>query len=417
MKIVLLWLVIALIAKDTSQLNDPYILRGSAQLLCLIAGGYWLLLNRSGGVLTRYWPVFGYLAVVLASAVWSPLPGYVLFQAFSLAAVLIFFVAYFDRYRATDQRPTALLMNATIALYAAVAAISLALIAVAPAIAYGALDNGDAGIEYRFRGLFSKAGLMGSAAGLTLGMAWFGIRRFWLRIVVLVPAVLCLALTLSRTFWVAALVAGLMTSWRYTPHLRRLVAVAVLLVGVVWASLAAVGYQFDTAAAGRAVRVESVTTLTGRLGLWDEAFDAFEQSPVLGYGYTTGAAGLKSVQMFTRKLGNIDASRNIGRTTLHNGYLQSLLDVGLIGTFFYLTVMLLGIKRVYQLDRRRRYAAEFYGLIFLVIANVTQSVIYSASVFDSLLFWGLAIFALSLRPDSDVAAARVSYKPIALPVR
>ena len=52
-----------------------------------------------------------------------------------------------------------------------VALLSLVLLLVAPGMAYGAIYTGDAGLEYRFRGLFSQAGLMGTAAGATLGMA------------------------------------------------------------------------------------------------------------------------------------------------------------------------------------------------------------------------------------------------------
>ncbi len=81
---------------------------------------------------------------------------------------------------------------------------------------------------------------------------------------------------------------------------------------------------------------------------------------------------------------------------MHNGYIQSLVDSGVIGTLFYVLVVLLAIRSFYRYDRKRAFPAEFAGLIFLTVANLGEAVIYSASVFSSILFWLLAIFALSL---------------------
>ena len=137
MKIMLLVLVVALIAKDTSQINDPYIMRGLAQGLCIVVGGAWLLANLSGQLLRRYWPVWGYLAALTLSAAWTVAPFYVWLQLASLAAVLLFYVAYFEGGRAQEDGGIGLLLDAAVTLYGLVAALSLIVMFTHPAIAYG----------------------------------------------------------------------------------------------------------------------------------------------------------------------------------------------------------------------------------------------------------------------------------------
>jgi hypothetical protein len=398
MKAVLIVLVVALIAKDTSQLNDPYIMRGVAQGICLVVGGLWVLSNLSGRLLNRYWPVWGYLAALILSAGWNAAPSYVWLQFASLAAVLLFYVAYFEASTAQQDGGVGLLLDAVAALYALVAALSLVVMFTHPKIAYGAVDNGLAGIEFRFRGLFPKAGMLASAAGFTIGAVWFSRRGALLKAAVMSVCGLCLALTLARTLWVA-LTIGILAV--YAMDRRKstkwlLMGSGLAVVALLWLGIKAFDVTLDVSQA-RFLRTESITTLTGRALLWEEGLKAFYQQPVLGYGYTAGASGLMSSsgRSATDEAG-IDSTRDLGKTTLHSGYLQSLLDSGIVGTFFYLAVIAVPVVRL----MRRRLAAPrdravFFGLVYFAVANAGQNLIYSASVFDSLLFFGLAIYAMA----------------------
>ena len=62
----------------------------------------------------------------------------------------------------------------------------------------------------------------------------------------------------------------------------------------------------------------------------------------------------------------------------------------------------LSIHRFYRYDKKRAFPAEFAGLIFLSVANLSEDAIYSASVFSSVLFWLLALFAFSLEGGAKV---------------
>lgn len=396
MKIALVILIAALIAKDTSQLNDPYVMRGIAQGLCLFAGGVWLLSNFSMGILRSYWPIFGYMTALLVATTGAASPEFVLLQLLSLSAALLFFIAYFENQHIAGGISTSTLINASTYLYAFVALISLVVMYTHPGIAYGSIDNGDAGIEHRFRGLFPKAGMLASAVGVTIGLIWFSNQKILLKFPIIAICAACLFFTLSRTFWIALAGGVLATYWIYSPQSRKKILFSLLAFVPLFVAFKTFDISVDLSKA-KFARTETITNLTGRVGLWEQGLKAFMQSPILGYGYTAGATGLNVMHGREAEASGVEAGRNVSKETMHSGYLQSLLDSGIVGTFFYLSILLVALSRLYRLDVNRQHRAEFFALVYFAIANITQNIIYSASVFDSLLFFALATFAMSLR--------------------
>ena len=395
LKFTLLVLVVGLIAKDTSQLNDPYIIRGLAQGLCLVVGGIWLLSNFSSQLFPRYWPVWGYLAALTLSAGWLGSPVYVWLQIASLAAVLLFFVAYFEARAALEDGGVGYLLDVVVLLYGLVAALSLMVKFTHPGIAYDVLYIGDVGMESRFRGLFPKAGMLASAAGLTFGLAWFARCGVLLKGCIMVVCGVCQALTLSRASWIALAVAVFAVYWTTLRTGKKLKATGFGLAAVIalWLGITAFDVTFDLSNA-RFLRAESITNLTGRVGLWEESMEAFYRRPLLGYGYTAGASGLKSASGDSTG-DSFEMTRDVGKTTLHSGYMQSLLDTGLAGTSFYLALLAVALKRLWQRPlNTARDRAVLFGIVYLAVANASQNVIYTASVFDSVMFFGLAIYAM-----------------------
>jgi O-antigen ligase len=386
-------LIVALIAKDTSYLGDPYFMRGLAQGLCLLVGGMWVMTRLNAGLLARYWPILLYLAALMISVGAAAQPIYVMLQVVSLTAVVLFFIAYFEVQRTKGYR-SELFMRSTVVAYGVVMIVSLLVAWLLPQIAYETLYAG----EIRFRGLFAKAGMMGSAAGLVIGIAWFGLKRWWARLPLIVPAAICLGLTLSRTFWVALVVAWAVTAWITKPQSRKWVMGMAFIGGLAAAALLTFHVQLDTETANRIFRTSSITNLTGRVSLWEEGLDAFKRSPLVGYGFTVGSDGLDGQDQhgFGRDALSFKEARQQGRRTLHSGYLQSMLDAGIIGTFFYALTMMMALRRVWKLGREPRFAPYFFALLYLMVANLSQNVVYSASVYDSIFFWGVAVFALSL---------------------
>ena len=106
-------------------------------------------------------------------------------------------------------------------------------------------------------------------------------------------------------------------------------------------------------------------------------------------------------------------SASQGAVTLHNGYLQALLDSGAIGAALYVAVILSALGCFLFYDRDKRYASEFYGLLFLAIANLGETVIFGAAVLHGVWFWYLSVLALTLalaRPSIPLSEDRACGK-------
>lgn len=411
MRFILIFLIVALVVKDVTLINEPYLLRAIAQGTCLVTGAVWLLSHLDGTVMKRYWLVIGYMVSLFLSVFVASEPIYVLLQVVSLSAVIIFFIAYFESKASDVTASNDSLVITTVISYSLICFLSLVAIKYFPSYAYEYISY--EGI--RFRGLYAKSGMTGSAAGILIVLTLFGVHNAWLKIFPLICGSACLALTLSRTEWVGCFIAVCVTAWLYYPRWRILVtagASALVFVAFCMFLLKVQPDQETVSSVGRALRIGSISTLNGRTKIWRDGITAFSKSPILGHGFTAGGEAFhsddKSIRLSTVTAANqdtpsfLDKSRTIGKSTLHNGIIQSLLDAGVVGTFFYLTAMVAALRGFLVCDWSRRYPAEFACLVFLLVTNIAQNVIYSAAVFDSILFWGLVVFALSLRRQSAV---------------
>jgi hypothetical protein len=72
---------------------------GLRRLLCFAVGLGALLPMLTPRLFSRYWPVMGYLSVLLVVAPTTPFPGFVLLQILSLTSAVVFSIAYFERQR------------------------------------------------------------------------------------------------------------------------------------------------------------------------------------------------------------------------------------------------------------------------------------------------------------------------------
>lgn len=403
MRYMITTLLIAFVAKDIIVIGDPYYIRATAQGAALVVAIFWCAKNLSLSTLKRYWPFFGYIFALFMSLINVYDSFYVILQIISLTAVILFFIAYFESVRVSGAEKGLPQTSLFMVLFM-IATFSALCAAVVPSLVYYPISID----ETRFRGIFAMPAMMGSAAGLLVGLSIFGQHRLWIRLLAITAGVTCLGLTLSRTCWVATVAASLLTTWFFVKRGRQWVAVAMGGMVVVVCLYVASG-EDGPSAIDRIVRVKSIPTLTGRLSIWQKSFDAFTQRPMFGQGFTVGGRSLddkadkvQQAELFRSSSGGDriikESERSIGKLTLHNGYLQSLLDLGLFGTFFYLSAILLSIFSLYRITHTRKFSVEFYGLIFFTVENISQNVIYSAAVFDSILFWALAVFSLSLDP-------------------
>jgi O-antigen ligase len=409
MRVVLAIVFLALILKDTSYLGDHYILRGLSQGLCLGAGLWWLVMGPRGSVAP--YAVLGIYGVVLVvTAVLSREPVYVALQVGSLGAVLLFFVAYHEMLRGS------LTPNATILRLLLVAGTLVLVISVVgawkwPDLAY--LYDPMAG-QLRFRGLFGQPGMMGSAAGLMWGVAVFGPWHWTIKGGVGALSLVCVALTSSRTFWVAWLLATLGTWW-WTTRGRAMVTAgvgALLVVLVFGLAMVAFGLRVSEKTVAHTLRTDSIENLTGRTKVWKYALSSWWDRPLFGYGFTTGDEPFNTGdEPFNARKGTPLAGkgRDVKRYTLHNGYIQALLDSGAVGAALYVVVLGLAIIRIAR-PQATQLRVPLFILLFAAIANMGETIIFSAATFQSVLVWYCVVFGLSLAEQVPRAVER----PVAL---
>jgi O-antigen ligase len=357
------------------------------ELASLSVGVYWVITHASIGVLRRQFALMAYLFVLLLSASVSSDPVFVLLQVMTLAAVALFAVAYFATVD-SSVAVTSVLVPALCA-YSLVLAGSLVYGHVAPT---GAFESGWGDSEPRFRGLFGEPAEIGMVAGLTIGFALF-VRTWWmLRIPAFVVAMACVYFTYSRTFWVAVVVSVGATLWVYRPKLRLPMAISV----VVFASALAGNLDTIIKSNERVLRADSLTNLSGRTEIWGSAIAAFEERPWLGYGFTLGADGIMN-SGFVKGLrrGNEELVKT---PTLHNGYVQAMLDSGAPGLTLYCVIVVGALVRLWRKDTDKQFAPVMYVLVFSMIGNIGETYIFGAAQSHQSLYWMLAVFALGFDP-------------------
>ena len=149
------------------------------------------------------------------------------------------------------------------------------------------------------------------------------------------------------------------------------------------------------------LRTESLQTLSGRTTLWAAAYETASRSPWVGHGFTFGTDALRGAKASraSHYIQRIE-STGVRAGTFHNGYIQSVLDIGVIGSVFYLGVIALALWRILIRDTQRVYGAVAFVLVFGAVANFGKTFVYSAAVFDSILFWASAVVALNFTPAS-----------------
>lgn len=379
-------------------------LRGAVQGACLMYGMIWWASRLEMARIKNMLPFFLYVLILTASGVNSTDAMFVLYQVGSLFAVILFAGAYADQHYRIVEKPAFrwywLWVSGVLAI-ACVASLIGKFVGFSRAMVF---VTG----EYRLQGIYDEPATLAGSAGLLVGIAGFGLSKWWMRIVPIAAAFVCLYGAASRTFMIAALAGVIGTGWFYLPQYRlRLVGLA--FVGALFAG----GWLLTAErSVERAVsfyfRTDSVSTLTGRTAMWHEAMDRFTARPLLGYGFTLGTAAALGGEQHSLSLVAQD-SQPKSQQKLHSGYVQSLLDSGALGAAVYIGLLAMALWRMLKYDTARAHPATFYVLCFITVANLAETIIQSASVFRGVIAWTVIVFAHFIpRPQKSVPMMKTS---------
>lgn len=404
MSVVAIILVLGLVAKDLVYMPGPNVIRTVAQVLCGLAVCTHVM--RGGAVLPlkASWMLVFYWVILALGAIASPYPQFVSLQVASLVVTTAFLSCYFQQGGEMASSRFTLFSTWVIAAYGISIIGSLLLPMFNASAAYDVLYVGGLeSTEVRFRGLYPKPSMLASASGLLAGLLLFRRRITFAGLGLAFLALVCMALTQTRTYWASFVLSGAITSWRFIPWVRMrgiwLVAgLSVVLVAIFLSSKSVHLSELDKLA-----RADSIQNLSGRTALWDDALQAIDNRPILGYGFTMGSLGLSKNR--SRSVGDEEVPRLLARETLHNGYLQCILDAGVLGLVFYCAAIVATIWRAWR-DGEGERPEVLFVLLFLALANFGESVIYSGAVFDSLFFWACAVYALNQGQGGSRATSR-----------
>ncbi|MEM5789677.1 MAG: hypothetical protein AAGU11_20375, partial [Syntrophobacteraceae bacterium] len=87
---------LALIAKDTSRLGDPYVFRAITQTGCLLVAMYFFVIRIKELSLNKYWLLFSFFLSLMIGSLLSSSLIYSGLQTISLMACVFFFIAYHE---------------------------------------------------------------------------------------------------------------------------------------------------------------------------------------------------------------------------------------------------------------------------------------------------------------------------------
>lgn len=236
---------------------------------------------------------------------------------------------------------------------------------------------------------FGKNALGRDAVMATLLLVWQAIGFSRGRFLFLGGAVLAFGLILgsqSTTALVSAmLLLAAIPAYQLLRARKTLFGAVILSVGggsILAASIALSQLAVITNALGKDV------TLTGRTTLWTESIKAIAERPLLGWGYSsfwTGWFG-PNHDVWTA-LGTFRSPHS------HNGLIDVVLDLGIVGGLLYSTVLARGLVRAVRFCRIHTGVVGMFPLAFLALAVLASSTEHGLMAQNSLL-WVLFIVTI-----------------------
>lgn len=218
-------------------------------------------------------------------------------------------------------------------------------------------------------------------------------------------AALFLFLTRSRTSCAAVCMAA---AFVWLPRAPRSWKIGLLIFAPFLLSLALLVFVFVDADVGENLsallllgRQEEAGTLTGRIPLWIELSKYVQARPITGYGYGSFWT--------VARMRQIADSQGWQIAHAHSAYLETVLNVGLVGAGLLLAALVQGVRSAWSGLRRTGDVGLHFFLAFLVFAatySLTDAVFATPSFPTLALLIGLASLAFTGDASDRVAAVQ-----------
>ena len=348
------------------------------------------------------------LVFAVSSVLWSYFPVMVIRQVIQFAGVLLMGMAV-AIYVGND---VTRLLVLCLDLLTAVLAVSAIMVIVDPAIA---LERA-VGIEGAWRGVLEQKNILGIACGVTL-LLWVYVQthtpRHWLYALgVLGLIFLCLLKSRSSS----SLFFGLLSVSVYLALYKQYVRTPLFLIRLLLFSLVSLlaFHLYFFFLNDRFAALEDFlgpfsalfgksSDLTGRGDIWVYVWQSISTHWWLGTGYASFWLGPGGPSQFI-----VDALR-WPVPNAHNGYLEILNELGLVGFGLYLLMMLFHVKNLLGLYHpvRRQFAFHLAILIIFVVSNFSESTALRVTSFLQVLFF----FSMMLVQFQTISNRQTSRMP------
>jgi O-antigen ligase len=317
-------------------------------------------------VLRRNWSLVALVFLALLSSLWAGMPDLALRKSIGLFGTTLLGIALAARLSFQDQ------LRMLSWLFRVIAVLSLAFVVLLPS--YGISKEGE------WMGVFSYKNAMGTVMGLSLLVEWQLTAASLLSKVLKSLAMFLYAVLLLNSDSVSPLVALmgtviLLNIYKFGALRLRIPLYALSLITVVLASL---GFSLG-AANGDSVMgaLGRSSNLTGRTEIWSLVLSFIPQKPILGYGYSGFWLGASPESYVINQImrGPIQYS--------HNGYLEMLLTLGVIGLLLSLVLIGAGMKRAFYFSKQCQSGTELWPLAFLlyfILHNLSECTILTQDI-------------------------------------
>lgn len=338
-------------------------------------------------VVRRNWFLAALVLLAFVSCLWAEMPALVFRRSIAVCGTTLFGIALAVRLSLEEQ------LRLLSWLFRITTVLSLACIVLLPS--YG-LSSDTAAHEWR--GVFGYKNVLGAMMAMSVLVerhlptpTRFSRTLSWLAM--LLSAILLL---LSGSITPAVALGGsivLLEIYKIASQRLRIPLYATILAILVVVSSGMMVLGVNSEAIERTVGRSS--DLTGRTEIWSWTVSFVLERPILGYGYSgfwVGATAASAV---------VDQAMGTMIMYSHNGYLESLLTLGVVGLILTLGFLGTAVKRAYNWAERGQSCTGLWPLSFLLffmLYNLGESTILLQD-----LQWGICV-AVVASTDSALFA-------------
>jgi len=300
------------------------------------------------------------LALACVSCMWAELPGLVLRRTLGVFGATLFGLVLgshldFDEQLALLRRVVRIVTMLTFAAWAAGPIVGSNLVTGESTTLNGYQVQIEEGA---WRGIFNHKNDLGAMMALAILVEWHLPAHTKLSKVMKALWLSAYAFLLLLSHSVTSLVSVglailLMFTFKTFRHQYRLIVPVLLLVTMFSGTLIALNATSVTGALGRS------EDLSGRADLWRWVVVMIMKRPFLGYGFSGFWKGASDQSAF------VEARIGWSPVYAHNGYLEILLSLGIVGLLFFVWFAGTGVRRAVRRAKEAESVQDLWPLAFL----------------------------------------------------